>query len=140
LARKYHVVDPPCCDAPQCHQRLLAQWDTVLDPGLHTLTRDSPDARRRVDFRPSRADNLTRACRGQNCKFQRGRRRTLARAEVGQKRTYFGVGKRRMVLDFSHFVHGWEGFFKMTLPPRGVLSNAIAAYFRKIQHSLDAPT
>src|SRR5260221_14659086 len=42
-----------------------------------------------------------------------------------------------MMLDLSHFVYGWEGFLKMPLPPRRVLSVTIPAHSCEIQHSLN---
>src|SRR5262249_652409 len=45
-----------------------------------------------------------------------------------------------MVLDLSQLAYGWEGFLKMALPPRRVLSVTIPAHFCELQHSLNATT
>src|SRR6516162_6858491 len=50
-------------------ERPTGEWNPVLAPTFHAMRRNSPNFRRHVDFRPTRAENFARTRGGEDAEF-----------------------------------------------------------------------
>jgi hypothetical protein len=70
MARKYKITAPDLRHSLDDLDRASRQWNPMLNGSFHPCGRNHPDFRIKVDFRPSRAQNLAPSCRRQNDEFE----------------------------------------------------------------------
>src|SRR5262245_14536463 len=112
----------------------------MLFTGFHALSRYNPHRGVEVEFVPSGAKHLARACGGEDGKLEGASARPFPFAKFCYERWHIGIRQSCMMLDRAHLGARWEKLVEMAAPAGRIFAFAIAAHPGPIEDAFNTAT